>query len=312
MTSLAPGKLILTGEYAVLRGHSAVTVSVNRYVRSEIKQKTIQKSYFLQEVVAAMALEFGSRDKSVDVARAVACDSRLFKEGDQKLGLGSSAAVTVSAIHAVLTSSEKSTELPLVHRLAHKAHRDAQKRLGASGSGVDVTTATFGGVLQVKGSGDDTPCVFNRSSWPKDLYVSFLFLNQSASTPHFVKSFIEAGDKTKESIVAIGKASAAFYAAIKDQNPLLAIQAFKNSFEALKLLENSAAMKIIPPKVHVLAQKASELGGAFKTTGAGGGDVAIGLFDSAANLKRFNLEAEVAGLQLLPLELENLGVHQEQ
>ena len=139
--------------------------------------------------------------------------------------------------------------------------------------------------------------------------MSCLFLNQSASTPNLVKSFLSAGERTDESIQAIGAASDAFFNAIDNQRSSLAIKAFDDGFNALKHLETSASMTIIPPIVHKLAQQAKELGGAFKTTGAGGGDIAIGLFDSKTNQELFDTTAAKAGLSHVPLKFENLGVH---
>ena len=310
MPSQAPGKIILTGEYAVLSGYPAVAISVNRYTKATVTSPTLQKSYFLQEVIASMAIELGSHHKAIECARSIQCDSSEFKQNNKKLGLGSSAAVTVSAIHEVLSKTHDSLDKNLVHRIAHHAHRNAQKRLGAAGSGVDIAVATFGGVLKATSSNSEKPCFISKTTWPSSLQLSFLFLNKSASTPSLVNKFLAAGSKTELSTEKIGRSSVDFFDSLQQNNPSKAIASFHQGYTALLEMENAASMSIVPPFFHSLVEKACSLGGAFKTTGAGGGDMAVAMFTSSENKRIFEKCAEEAGLSLLPLQQESLGVHQ--
>src|SRR5207302_7834013 len=97
----APGKLILTGEYAVLDGEPALVIAVTRRAIATQTKGPRGSSPFLAAVADELA-ERGLRD-AAERAMAIAVDSKAFYDAPRagsapiKLGLGSSAAVTVAA-----------------------------------------------------------------------------------------------------------------------------------------------------------------------------------------------------------------------
>src|SRR6185436_10440568 len=92
MIARAPGKVVLSGAYAVLEGAPAIVTAVDRYVTADTAKKP---SLVTPEVRAALG-----------DARAPGFDASALRKGDQKLGLGSSAAILVASLGAV-TAAER-------------------------------------------------------------------------------------------------------------------------------------------------------------------------------------------------------------
>src|SRR5215468_7013869 len=97
MIATAPGKLILTGEYAVLDGAPAIVVAVDRRAIARRNATPRGSSPFLVAVAEEIAARRGASDPAARAALEVSVDSTAFYNRAQKLGLGSSAAVTVAA-----------------------------------------------------------------------------------------------------------------------------------------------------------------------------------------------------------------------
>jgi phosphomevalonate kinase len=140
----APGKIMLTGEYAVLDGGAAVVIAVDRRVRATVGPAPVALSEFL----AAAAEELG-REVGAEAAAALArvtVDSEALRQDGHKLGLGSSAAATVAAVAAAL-HAVGAFDRAHVGRLAAAAHAAAQGRRGAAGSGAAIAASTWGGAI---------------------------------------------------------------------------------------------------------------------------------------------------------------------
>lgn len=127
MKARAPGKVVLSGAYAVLEGAPCIATAVDRFV---LVDDAKQPEHIADEVRAAMAPPFPHVDAS-----------QLRADG-RKLGLGSSAAIVVASLATLpeYASLTPATRTRLYER-ALNAHRAAQ----GGGSGIDVAAATFGG-----------------------------------------------------------------------------------------------------------------------------------------------------------------------
>src|SRR5260370_36914374 len=89
--AIAPGKAILCGEYAVLHGAPAIAVAVDRTARAQFA-KVGNATAFVRQAVNHAERRVGPAPSPVVVDTA-----QLF-EGEHKLGLGSSAAVTAATV----------------------------------------------------------------------------------------------------------------------------------------------------------------------------------------------------------------------
>ena len=133
MHASAPGKVILSGEYAVLDGAPAIAMAVSRRAQvtiatvggddSRIRMNGPGKKADTSLFDCAMdAAEFEKRDNysfTLDTSAFVATGS------DVKLGIGSSAALTVALVQALVSLQDNDRE---VGEIASKAHRNFQRR----------------------------------------------------------------------------------------------------------------------------------------------------------------------------------------
>ncbi|HET9957635.1 MAG TPA: hypothetical protein VFQ61_24225, partial [Polyangiaceae bacterium] len=116
MKARAPGKLVLSGAYAVLEGAPAIVAAADRYVVADSSRPA---GFITPEVRAALPS-----------GPWPAFDASPLREGDRKLGLGSSAAILVASLAAL--ELERDPELAAaelaerVFRPALVAHREAQ------------------------------------------------------------------------------------------------------------------------------------------------------------------------------------------
>ena len=88
----APGKVMLTGEYAVLDGGEAVVIAVDRRAWATLGGPGAP-SEFLAAAAAVLAREVGA-DAAAALGR-VTVDTEALRQDGVKLGLGSSAAARV-------------------------------------------------------------------------------------------------------------------------------------------------------------------------------------------------------------------------
>ena len=173
----APGKLVLSGEYVVLDGAPALAMAVD--CRAQV---TIQPADGDEYVVDSRGetrrfepredgirfsaddgrfglLEFAWAASTPECAQRLTLDTESFFDtaSGRKLGLGSSAALTVALCRALLP---RDTSMESVFNAATRAHRAFQTGVG---SGVDVASACFGGVLEYR---MDAKC--EPRAWPDE------------------------------------------------------------------------------------------------------------------------------------------------
>ncbi len=140
-----PGKVMLSGEYAVLHGGTAVLVAVNRHlIVAESEYNTEEGNPVVAQALKVYLPEIGelenrNRLENITIVRS----SMLEKgEGGKKLGLGSSAAeaVGVVALRYERAGIPWRENREAVMNAALEAHSIAQ---GGLGSGADVAVCAF-------------------------------------------------------------------------------------------------------------------------------------------------------------------------
>jgi phosphomevalonate kinase len=312
---LAPGKAILCGEYAVLHGAPAVSVAVDRCVKAWIAPgKGTALSPFLvaalERVAKALASE-GHDVSSLLQSGAVGVDSTALYEGAQKLGLGSSAAVTVAAVGAAFRQVGKSLEDSRhIFELADEAHAVAQ---GTRGSGIDVATSVYGGAIRFQrkdGRAQITPV-----DLPDGVRLTFVFDGSSASTPQLiqkVKALAESQPARHQA--AIGRLisqSHAFVAALDDADAPQLIRAVESYHEAMQHLGDAAGCEIVTRAHAQLAALARRHGGAGKPSGAGGGDLGVAFTVGADATRKLREDLRAAGLSPLDIGAPAPGLREE-
>jgi len=300
---------MLTGEYAVLDGAPALVIAVDRRVTARRYTGPRGSSPYLVALAEELATRFGPDSAPARAALEIVVDSSALFEGTQKLGLGSSAAVTVAATALALARGDD--KLPVIDRelvstIAYAVHAKVQH----GGSGADVAAATHGGVIQYSHHH------LERISWPPGLTLVPFFLGASADTPALVAQVAAARERNSAAVNAaltsVAEISRAACRACSARAPEVAatalISALSLAARATDQLATTTGVPLVPPAVLAVRAAAAALGGTAKTTGAGGGDVAIAVIpatEDAAIVRRSIIEA---GCLPLSLSLDQTGV----
>ena len=317
----APGKVMLAGEYAVIDGGEAIMLAVDRRAVAHIVAEPPALSPFLEAAAQLVADHFGADSAEARAARAVAVDTSALHQGDTKLGLGSSAAATVAAVGCALLAGpppepDGTIDRTLVHRLAHRAHRAAQSRAGAPGSGADVAASVWGGLLSVRVAGDpDQPPAVNPLALPADLAMVFVWTGQPADTASLVDRVRalrqHAPGDYAQATTAIADAAEALDAAFARSSACAAVSALAAGGEAVAELGTIAGVELEAPIHRRLSRLAQRRGGALKPTGAGAGDIALAAFPNQNAADGFRADLEASGITCPVLAPDPRGVSRE-
>ncbi len=343
-----PGKLMIAGEYAVLEpGQPSIVAAVNRSIvvtarpcgtsrldlpdlglggvtwkfddgqlRFDIEDPRL---VFIGEAISAVAQYQQGRVASgrLDVR------SELDDPSGRKYGLGSSAAVVVGVVAALLRLTSTVPVTPdVVFKIAAVAHFRGQ----GSGSGADVAASTFGGWLHYESFGPawlkreldsgkplktliDEPwphLVVEPLTLPDGLELCVGWTGSPASTGPMlerIRIFRRAAGPEYQrfltaSQTAVGLALEGF--AANDASAVL--RGLAANHEALKRLGLEADAPIETELLATLSALAGRAGGSGKLSGSGAGDCGIALIapERVGELRRSWQEADIAPLDLAP------------
>jgi mevalonate kinase len=308
----APGKLFLVGEYAVLAGATAAVAAIDRRAVARFPAVAEPSSAIVREAVRAARAHLAARGLAVP-AGAPEVDSRELNDGAAKLGLGSSAAVTVAAIGALLAAAgeDVASARGQILELALAAHRAAQ---GGRGSGGDVMAAVTGGVIAfASGTGPSRRLRALPLNVPGQLVVFRAGL-PTTTVDHLLaveRLAAQAPAAHAVHMAAIADAAEAFLRAYDRADVSEAIAAIAASHDALGALGAAADVPIATPTVARAAELARSLGGAAKSSGAGGGDVGFAWLPDRAAAAAFRARASAAGIPIVSCSIDPRGVARE-
>jgi phosphomevalonate kinase len=275
---LAPGKIVIVGEYAVLDGAPAVVAAVDRGVACEVlpasERRTTTPDGDARFVTPAL-----------DAAGAPAAHY-IFSAWNPpqtatKAGLGGSAAATVAAVVAGRALCGLGPDPTAVHTLAHKVHHAVQ----GSGSGIDIAASAHGGVLVFQDG------AVRSATCPLPVVV---YAGTSAKTGPRIQQYRALVDRT--GFIAASRAAVARFL----EDPLGGL---RDARRALSSMTDQAGIAYWTPGLHRIVELAEVHGGEAKPSGAGGGDSAVALFADDDARSSFVTACEAAGLQVIPTRL---------
>ncbi|MFS8066589.1 MAG: hypothetical protein ACMG6S_09490 [Byssovorax sp.] len=300
MRARAPGKIVLSGAYAVLEGAPSIVAAVDRAV---VADASLAAPLVTDEVRAAIEAGVIERAPWFD---ASALRTSLPDGTSRKLGLGSSAAIVVASIAAA--SGERLPRAPsgsladAVFPAAYAAHRRAQP----GGSGIDVAASAYGGVITAtirEGGLDVAP-----HRLPEGTVVEVFASPVSASTGDLirkVRAFAAADEaRYRRLLDAAARGSEAAKAATTTTAMVAAIVA---QLDALAELGDLSGAGIVTPEAAALRPEAAAEGATFGPSGAGGGDIAVYIGRSRSSERLRNL-AQTHRYTLLDLAIGAPGV----
>ena len=354
ITSKAPGKLFIAGEYAVVEpGHGAIVAAVSRYLTVIIDEATSvgtltstqnpdvvvewtregelfrakgEHPYKLVEEAILVAEQYVRESgKETFALYSLSITSELddAKRGI-KYGLGSSGAVVVATIQAVLDFYETPHTPLLVYKLSVLTNLLLSQR----GSFGDIAASSFGGIVYYT-SPDRSELLVKLQSqtikeicdtnW-KDLTIErlpeipdFTLLVGWTGQVAITDSLIQATEKKRKVATDsafykgfLGKSHAivqGLQSAWNKQN----IPALQEGIRANRALLNEFAremqLEIETPALQTLCDLAEQVGACAKTSGAGGGDCGICFTKNETERKQIEKQWAKAQIQVLPLTI---------
>lgn len=352
ISATAPGKLILLGEYAVLEGAPALVIAVNRF--AEVTLQTISsKSYiiespaigisnlpftikengkisFLHSISQAQqenlnffsatfehALQFYKQHLTELPAFKITLNtSQFFNESDnQKLGLGSSAALTSALIAGLIQFGDPKNQIEketnFLFNTALQAHRRAQ---GNIGSGIDISASVFGGVLKYQLTDKEFSKVplHEKLTIPDDLHILIIWTGESASTKQFIRNIETFKRKEfnnfKNIMNRMYKISALGIEALKQKNTLRYLEAVKEYYNEMKNLGNKSSTPIVSKNHQEISDLVTTSGGVYKPSGAGGGDLGVAFSNSLKTQEVISKNLENTNFKIINLDIAEKGI----
>jgi phosphomevalonate kinase len=347
-----PGKLILLGEYAVLEGADALVASVDRYVIVDISENrdnicqifsdltkvplifSLRKNGTCHldenqsvQTISAMRFIFAMID---GICRhiyklgfpiypfALKVDSSQFYYEDKqvKLGLGSSAALTVALTVAITKYLGIDNKLFLnkydLFRFAHDVHFSAQ---GKRGSGIDIAASVYGGInkFNIKSS-DQVKFAELISSVPllKNLHLLTIWSGIPVSTQRLLsevekyrKQHRLEYKKLMMRLTTLSNSGCALYGQKMTTDFLDIVSDY---YEVLKTLSIKSKIRIISDIHQKIAKIVNGSGGVYKPSGAGGGDIGIAFCASEKILENVNKDLTRHNFETISLGISTSGV----
>lgn len=273
---LAPGKLVLVGEYAVLDGAPALVAAVNRGVRVDVSP-AVQVEVLTpgDDRFARAALH------DAPAARYAFADHNP-PPTHTKPGFGGSAAATVAGVAAVHALTRGAIVAGDVFAEAFAIHH----RVQGSGSGIDVAASAYGGVLRFAPEG-----VRHVQGVPSPIVV---WTGQSAKTGPRVQSY--RGWRGRSDFVATSTA-------IVEAFPRQPIAMLDAAWLLLRAMAEAAGIAYSTLAIEHIVALAKAHGGAAKPSGAGGGDCVVALMPEPEASRDFRVAVARAGFPVIPVAL---------
>lgn len=289
MKARAPGKLVLSGAYAVLERAPAIVTAVDRYVTADANREA-------EFVTAEVRCAIGS-------SPAPWFDASELRRDGRKIGLGSSAAIVVASLAArALQEQPELDDEALADRVfavALRAHREAQ----GGGSGIDVITSAYG-ATRVCWLADDGKLHSRAQQLPSGLYIDIYATGREASTRDMlaqVRGFARA-DRSGYAD-HIERLTDAARRAVMGGSCETFVQALRDQVAVLASLGDCAGAPIVPEELRSPFE-----GVAVMPSGAGGGDVVLcaGPLEACASWRP---KLQARGMHRLDLQIGARGVH---
>ena len=354
ITSKAPGKLFIAGEYAVVEpGHGAIVAAVSRYLTVTVDEATSvgtltstqnpdvivewtreneqfrakgDHPYKLVEEAILVAEQY-VRECGIltNALYSLSITSELddAKRGI-KYGLGSSGAVVVATIQAVLDFYETPRTPLLIYKLSVLTNL----RLSQRGSFGDIAASSFGGMVYYTSPDRSDLLVKLQSQTIKEICDNDwkdLLIERLPEIPDFTllvgwtgqvaitDSLIQATEKKRKV-----ETDSAFYKEFLAKSHAIVqglqsawnkqdIPALQEGIRENRALLNEFAkeiqLEIETPALQILCDLAEQNGACAKTSGAGGGDCGICFTQNETQRQQIETEWAKAQIQVLPIAI---------
>lgn len=348
----APGKLYIAGEYAVLEpGHPALIVALDQFITVTLKEADKQGSicssysngisipwtrkngkFYIDErenpfsyiTKSVTIVEQYLQESNYDLKYFdLTIESELDNKDGRKYGLGSSGAVTIATIKAILSLYKISYDSELLYKLAAITHLS----LNSNGSFGDLAASSYGGwiayscferewVLEKLANGESINSLLEQE-WPKlmieplkapnDLRLLIGWTGSPASTTSLVDQLNDEQNEMngfyKQFLSDSNQCVSAIISAFKARNITDIQKGIRVNRELLKSLAQKSGVDIETQALTDLCTIAESFNGAAKSSGAGGGDCGIVLFNQHDEILPMVNKWREQGIVNLPLQV---------
>lgn len=328
ITTRAPGKLFIVGEYAVVEaGEPAVLVAVNRYLHVRLREQSEPAQHSEGPYVDAAIRVIDELRADRGLAEryfTLETESELEDESGRKYGLGSSAAVTVATIAAL--DRLYGLNLDPLERL--KLALIATVEVSPRASGGDLAASTVGGWVYYRapdraalhrhraehGLASALACSawesfeVRRLSPPNDTSLLIGWTGSPASTQQLVDRVSPAGAASHQQyaeFLAQSRSCVESFAHELDTAGPLTLQAIHEARSLLRRLGSIKGIAIETDALRDLCDIAERHGATAKPSGAGGGDCGIALVPTDLEINELLQEWEQHGIRQLHLEVHD-------
>ena len=347
LSAKVPGKLVIFGEYAVLTGAPAIVTAVDRWVRIKVQPAANDvgtlyiphsdaRLRYHHDGVSYKADRPLEKDEDASPARMIltilnriadintvggqkvmltnlTVDSSDFFSPNQniKMGLGSSAAVTVGLVAVIGTFIDAFRhDRQQWMQESYRQHNMFQKQ---TGSGIDIAASVFGGTLRycLESTSPRLVSTCRKIRLPDDLQMRFVWTGQPASTGEFLKSLstfkTRYPDDYRRTIQKISRLARDGCRAIEVGDTAAFLRCVENYYHRLENLGDKIRQPIISASHRRIARIAYRNGGSYKPSGAGGGDFGILFGSDRKRVDQIGSELIKAGYHLPALNIEPDG-----
>lgn len=352
----APGKLYIAGEYAVLEpNHPAILIALDQYITVRLEPSetvgTISSRYsnfipipwtrkngtvFVDErenpfnyVIQAIKITedyVKSLGKPLQFYNLM-IESDLDNKDGRKYGLGSSGAVTVATVKALLTFYEVPFTKDMIYKLSVLTHL----AIHSNGSFGDIAASTYGGWIAYS--------TFNRQwlirqmekntsiaqlitmDWadlmiqplpaPEDLRLVIGWTGSPASTTHLVDQVqedVEHEENYHERFLIEARAIVeTMIESFFNHDSKAICRGIEQYRKLLQQLTQHTGVIIETPALTSLCNIAIQHDGVAKSSGAGGGDCGIALLPKDADVKQLERDWEAQNIEYLHFHVHTEG-----
>ncbi len=331
----APGKLLLLGEYAVLEGATAIVTAVNRravvsldaagdqgwkltapqlglsdFLLGKHGSIPAQTPADIRNVLGLFAsvLHCVFEHAGPLAPHSINIDTSAFFHSQQKLGIGSSAAVAVALTGVLLAAHGRESNRGELFALAAQAHNRAQNGVG---SNVDIAASVYGGTLVHRI--DAAPVA---TEIPTGLTITPVFTGRAASTQNLIGNVFRLRKESPEifsrHMQAMTQLALAGCSACQQDNASEFLRLAGAYHSAMQALGEAAGADIISDAHTKIHEIAAQSGVAYKPSGAGGGDIGLLFYPAPKHVDSLILNPlyealAKLGFKTLTLELRASG-----
>lgn len=334
MKVYAPGKLILSGEHAVVYGCPAIAMAVNRYATATVTREILpQISFHLADLAHRSRLSIGGLQqlkerikrkyhrfirgeytirqvlhKPFELAQfalGILTESlnlslphgvNIHMQSDIPIGcgMGSSAATILCVIHAVSNYLQIALSEETLYLLA----LEAENMQHGQSSGVDLRVAMQGGCVYIHGQAIEKRAI---PSQPMFLVNTGTPMTSTGQCIEKVASFFKSA-RLSDDFTAV---THAMDAALQQQSYTNIQMTIRTNHQLLH------SLGVVPDKVHQFISEIESIGGAAKVCGAGAvaGDTAGAVLSMVEDHSRLHALCARFGYPVIPIAGESRGVH---